>query len=60
MSSYTAIIHCKKCGKELAKVHAYHDRPDFFVPQDILQEDFGIDSKFCQDCLNGRSENDNH
>lgn len=60
MSSYTAIIHCNKCGKELAKIHAYHDRPDFFVPQDILQEDLGIDSKFCQDCLNGRSDNDNH
>ena len=48
MSSYTAMIHCNKCGKELAKIHAYHDRPDFFAPQDISQEDFGIDSKFCQ------------
>lgn len=57
MSSYTAIIHCEKCGRVLAEVKAYHDsRPDVFVPQDIMSRDYKIDSIYCQDCLNGRSE----
>lgn len=55
MSSYTAIIRCKKCNKELAEIHAYHDRTDCFVPQDLITREFGLDSMFCQDCLNGRS-----
>lgn len=54
MSSYTAIIKCKKCGKVLAKINAYHEpRPNRFVPQDIMTEEFGLSSMFCQDCLNG-------
>lgn len=58
MSSYTAIIHCEKCGKVLAEINAYHDssRPDVFVPQDIMSRDYKMDSIYCQDCLNGRNE----
>ena len=57
MSSYTAVIHCEKCGKELATIKAYHEpKANWFVPQDIEQRDFKISSMFCQDCLNGRSE----
>lgn len=58
MSSYTAIIKCEKCGKILAEINAHHDgnRPDWFVPQDIMSQDFKLDSVFCQDCLNGRSK----
>ena len=56
MSSYTAIIKCKQCGKELATIHAYHDEAGMFVPQDIMSKEFTISSMFCQDCLNGRSE----
>lgn len=54
MSSYTAIIKCKKCGKVLAEINAYHEpRADWFVPQDIMTEEFGLSSMYCQDCLNG-------
>lgn len=57
MSSYTAIIHCDKCGKELATIRAKHEpRADWFVPQDITEEHFKFYSKFCQDCLNGRGD----
>ena len=52
MSSYTAIIKCKKCGKVLAEINAYHDRPGFFVPQDIMAEEFGLSERYCQKCLN--------
>lgn len=56
MSSYTAIIHCDKCGKVLAEINAFHEpRADWFVPQDIGIKDLKISSLFCQDCLNGRS-----
>ena len=55
MSSYTAIIHCEKCGRELASIEAYHEPdPLMFVPQDIMTQDFKISSMFCQDCLNER------
>lgn len=54
MSSYTAIIKCEKCGKVLAEINAYHEpRPDWFVTQDIMTEEFGLSSIYCQDCLNG-------
>ena len=57
MSSYTAIIHCDKCGRELATINAYHEpRADWFVPQDIMSKDLKISSIFCQDCLNGRNQ----
>lgn len=56
MSNYTAIIVCDNCGKELAKINAYHNRPDMFVPQDIMERDFKISSMFCQDCLNGKND----
>ena len=53
MGSHTAIITCKKCGKILATINAYHEpKPNMFVPQDILMEEFGISSRFCQNCLN--------
>ena len=54
MSSYTAIIKCKKCGKVLAKIKAYHE-PNInrFCPQDIMTEEFSLSSMFCQGCLNG-------
>lgn len=56
MSSYTAIIHCDKCGKVLTKIHAEHEpNPNWFVPQDIMDREFKISSIFCQDCLNGRN-----
>lgn len=59
MSSYTAFIKCKKCGKVLAKINAYHEpRSDWFVPQDIVTEEFGLSSVYCQNCLNERSNND--
>ena len=58
MSSYTAIIRCKKCNRELARIEAYHEpKSDWFVPQDFVTEEFGISSSYCQDCLNGRSSN---
>lgn len=53
MSDYTAIIKCKKCGKVLAKINAHHETLTNFVPQDIMTEEFGLSSMFCQDCLNG-------
>lgn len=54
MSSYTAIIKCKDCGKVLAEINAYHKpRANWFVPQDIISEEFGLSSMYCQDCLNG-------
>lgn len=54
MSSYTAIIKCKKCGKVLAEINSYHKpRENWFVPQDIMTEEFGLSSIYCQDCLNG-------
>lgn len=53
MSSYTAIIKCKECGKVLAEINAYHEpRPDWLIPQDIFEEEFGLPSIYCQDCLN--------
>ena len=53
MSSYTAIIKCKKCGKVLAEINAYHEpKANWFVPQDIRTEEFGLSSMYCQDCLN--------
>ena len=53
MSSYTAIICCEKCGKELSKIEAYHKpKSDWFVPQDIMEQKFALPSMFCQDCLN--------
>lgn len=56
MSSYTAIIHCDKCGKVLAEINAFHEpRADWFVPQDIVSTDLKISCSFCQDCLNGRN-----
>lgn len=55
MSSYTALIKCKECGRVLAEIKAYHEpRPDWFVPQDIETNEFGLSSIYCQDCLNGR------
>lgn len=55
MSSYTAIIKCKKCGKVLAEINAHHEqKPDWFVPQDIMEQEFGLESIFCQECLNGK------
>ena len=55
MSSYTAIIKCKKCRKVLAEINAYHEpKPDTFVPQDIVEEEFGLPAMYCQECLNGR------
>ncbi len=56
MSSYTAIIKCKKCGKVLAKINAHHESTTHFVPQDIMSEEFGLPSMYCQDCLNGNTE----
>ena len=54
MSSYTAIIKCEKCGKVLARINAYHTpSPNRFVPQDIMTEEFGLSSMYCQNCLNG-------
>jgi hypothetical protein len=54
MSSYTAIIKCKKCGKVLARINAHHEPgPNRFCPQDIMTEEFGLSSMFCHDCLNG-------
>ena len=54
MSSYTAIIKCKKCGKVLAEINAYHEpKANWFVPQDIMTEEFGLSSMYCQNCLNG-------
>ena len=59
MSSYTAIIHCDKCGKVLAEINAFHEpRADWFVPQDIVSKDLKISCVFCQDCLNGRNRLD--
>ena len=53
MGSYTAIIKCKKCRKVLAEINAYHEpRPDCFVPQDIMTEEFGLSEMYCQKCLN--------
>lgn len=58
MGSYTAFIRCKKCKKILAKINAYHEpKPGWFVPQDIVTEEFGLSSMYCQECLNGRSSN---
>lgn len=58
MSSYTAVIKCKKCGKVLAEINAHHEpKADWFVPQDIVTEGFWLPSMYCQDCLNGRSSN---
>ena len=55
MSSYSAVIKCKECGKVLAEIKAYHEpRADWFVPQDIETEEFGLPARYCQDCLNGR------
>lgn len=54
MSSYIARITCKKCGKELAKIEAYHDKPDMFYPQDIHDDEFRLPCEYCQDCLNGK------
>ena len=61
MSSYTAVIKCKKCGKVLAEINAYHEpKPEWFVPQDFVTEEFGLSSIYCQDCLNGRAvQNEN-
>lgn len=61
MGSYTAFIKCKNCGKVLAKINAYHEpRPNWFVPQDFVTEEFGLPSIYCQDCLNGRTvQNEN-
>lgn len=57
MSAYTAIIRCKTCGKELARIEAYHEaKPDVFVPQDIMEQEFGLPDIFCQDCLNKQPE----
>lgn len=54
MSSYTAIIKCVECGKVLAEINAYHKpSANWFVPQDIMTKEFGLSSRFCQDCLNG-------
>lgn len=59
MSSYTAIIKCKKCGRVLAEINAYHEpRANWFVPQDIMTEEFGLSSMYCQDCLNGNCSTD--
>ncbi len=59
MSSYIANIHCEKCGKLLTSIRAFHEPSSaWFVPQDIVEKDFRIDSQFCQGCLNGRGEND--
>ena len=59
MSSYTAIIRCKKCNRELARIEAYHEpKSDWFVPQNITEQEFGLESMFCQACLNGK-ESDN-
>jgi len=56
MSSYTAVIRCKECGKVLAEINAYHEpKADWWVPQDFVTEEFGLSSIYCQDCLNGRS-----
>ena len=54
MSSHTALIKCEKCGKVLARIEAYHE-PNInrFVPQDIMTEEFGLSSMYCQNCLNG-------
>lgn len=58
MSSYTAIIKCKVCGKVLAEITACHKpRPNWFVPQDIMTEEFGLSSIYCQNCLNGDGGN---
>ena len=60
MSDYTAIIHCEKCHRELAKIRAYHvPDPLRFVPQDIMTEKYALNSMFCQNCLNGKSEEPN-
>lgn len=57
MSNYIAIIKCKKCGKVLAEINAYHEpKANWFVPQDIMTQEFGLSSMFCQDCLNGNTE----
>ncbi len=57
MSNYTAIIKCKKCGKVLAEINAYHEpKANWFVPQDIMTQEFGLSSMFCQECLNGNTE----
>lgn len=58
MSSYTAIIKCNKCGRELAKIKAYHNEAGMFVPQDIWEQEYKLSSIFCQECLNGRSKID--
>ena len=58
MSSYTAIIKCKVCGKVLAEIKTNHKpRPDWFVPQDIVTEEFALSPLYCQDCLDGGSSN---
>lgn len=56
MSEYTAIIKCDKCGKVLAEINAYHNRPDMFVPQDIALWQYGLPARFCMDCLNGKND----
>lgn len=55
MSSYTAVIKCCKCGRELATVNAYHDGAGFY-PQDIFSKEYTLPSEFCQECLNGRGD----
>lgn len=53
MSSYTAIIKCKECGSILSEITAYHEpKPDTFVPQDIVEEEFGLPAMYCHKCLN--------
>lgn len=56
MSEYTAIFVCDKCGRQLTQVSAHTEinRPDILAPQDMAFWTFAVDSKFCQECLNGR------
>lgn len=59
MSKYIAVIYCKKCMKELARIEAVDPEPkepkepDVFVPQmaEMLNE-YSIPDMFCQECVN--------
>ena len=58
MAKYTAIIRCKTCNKELARIEARDPEvkePDIFIPQMAeMCEEFGLPDTYCQDCRNKR------
>lgn len=60
MSKYTAIIRCKTCNKELARIESRDSavkEPDWFAPQMAeMMEEFGLSDTYCQDCRNKRFE----